>query len=121
MKIPSLLALLLAALFAFAGSSVIAKDPPPFPGQPHLNSALRHLNAAKEKVATDTSAALGELDGARADLNHAIHNKGTYQPIARQLTEQARQYLEKGDTEKATHKIDEAIQNVTRAGQTGEH
>jgi len=48
-------------------------------------------------------------------------DKGTYQTIARQLTEQAKQYLQKGDTEKATHKIEEAIQNVTRAGQTGEH
>jgi VIT1/CCC1 family predicted Fe2+/Mn2+ transporter len=121
MKIQSIIAALLAAVFVFTGSSVIAKDPPAFPGQPHLNAALKHLTAAKEKVATDATASLGDLESAKGDLSHAIHNKGTYQTIARQLTEQAKQYLEKGDVDKATHKIDEAIQNVNRAGQTGDH
>jgi hypothetical protein len=121
MKIQATIAILLVALLVFAGPSLLAKDPPPFPGQPSLNAALKHLNEAKEKVPTDATAALGALESARTDLSHAIHNKGTYQTIARQLTEQAKQYLQKGDTEKATHKIDEAIQSVTRAGQTGEH
>ncbi len=121
MKIQSLLAALLAALLVFAGTSLLAKDPPPFPGQPSLNAALKHLTAAKEKVATDATAALGDLESARTDLSHAIHNKGTYQTIARQLTEQAKQYLAKGDVDKASHKIEEAIQNVNRAGQTGDH
>ena len=65
---------------------VEAKDPPPFPGEPHLNEALKHLNAAKEKVSTDTPGALAELQAVADTLAHAIHNKGTYQGIARQFT-----------------------------------
>jgi hypothetical protein len=122
MKTPSLITIiLLAAALVFAGFSVVAKDPPPFPGQPHINAALKHLNAAKDKVGTDQTGALTELEAARTTLNHAIHNKGTYQTIARQLTDQAVQYLQGGDTEKAAHKIDEAIETVTRGGDTGNH
>lgn len=121
MKTQSVIATLLAAFLLFVGSSLMAKDPPPFPGQPSLNAALKHLNGAKEKVASDANGALADLESAHTDLGHAIHNKGTYQTIARQLTEQAKQYLQKGDADKAAHKIDEAIQNVTRAGQTGDH
>src|SRR5258708_37361359 len=115
MKFPSVITALLAVLLAFIASSTEAKDPPPFPGQPKLNAALRHLTAAKEKVATDASGALAELESAHTSLGHAIHNKGTYQNIARQLTEQAKQYLEKGDADKAAHKINEAIENVNQA------
>lgn len=120
MKLSSIIPILLAVFFAFVGSTE-AKNPPPFPGQPHLNTALRHLNAAKEKVATDASGALAELESAHTALSHASHNKGTYQNIARQLTEQAKQYLEKGDADKAAHKINEAIENVNQAAQTGDH
>ncbi|HEY3898306.1 MAG TPA: hypothetical protein VGM54_06820 [Chthoniobacter sp.] len=121
MKLPSLIIVLLAVVLVLAGPSLEAKDPPPFPGQPRINTALRHLNAAKDKVGTDATAALTELEAARTALSHAIHNKGTYQPIARQLTEQALQYLQGGDKEKAAHKIDEAIETVTKAGDTGDH
>ncbi|HSI16063.1 MAG TPA: hypothetical protein VK961_28700 [Chthoniobacter sp.] len=121
MKSPSILVALLAAFLVITGASLLAKEPPAFPGQPHLNAALKHLTSAKEKVANDATAALGDLESARTDLSHAIHNKGTFQTIARQLTEQAKQYLEKGDADKASHKIEEAIQNVNRAGQTGDH
>ena len=121
MKLPSLITVLLAMALVLAGFSVEAKDPPAFPGQPHINNALKHLNAAKEKVDTDVNGALSELEAARSTLAHAIKNKGTYQPIARQLTEQAVQYLQGGDKEKASHKIDEAIATVTKAGETGDH
>jgi hypothetical protein len=121
MKLPALITVLLtAAMFLVGLSSVEAKDPA-FPGQPHINGALKHLTAAKDKVGTDTTGALTELEAARSTLSHAVKNKGTYQPIARQFTEQAIQYLQSGDTEKAGHKIDEAIATVTKAGETGDH
>lgn len=121
MKLPTVITTLLATSLVLVSSSLEAKDPPPFPGQPSVNAALRHLNGAKEKMATDATGALSDLDAARTDLSHAIHNKGTYQTIARQLTEQALQYLKKGDVEKAGHKIEEAIATVSRGGQTGDH
>lgn len=121
MKIPSMVNTLLAASLLFVVTSAEAGDPPPFPGQPHINSALKHLNAAKGKAPTDAASALSELEAAHGELMHAIHNKGTYQTIARQLTDQATQDLQKGDADKALHKIDEALVSVNRAGQTGEH
>jgi len=123
MKLPSFLAALfaVAALIFAAAPMLVAKDPPPFPGQPRLNEALKHLNAAKEKASTDSSAALNELQAAAGNLAHAIHNKGTYQNIARERTAQAIEYLKNGDAEKAAHKIDEAIDAVNHGGDTGEH
>ena len=121
MKLPSVIFTLLAAFLVFVASSVEAKDPPAFPGQPHLNGALKHLNAAKEKVSTDATGALNELEAAHNALAHAIHNKGTYQNMARELTDQATEHLQKGEVEKAAHKIDEAIATVNRGGQTGDH
>ncbi len=121
MKLPSVIASLLAASLVFVAASGEANDnPPPFPGQPRINSALKHLNTAKEKVATDAAGSLSELDAAHRELAHAGHNKGTYQTIARQLTDQATQYLQKGEADKAAHKIEEAITNTNRAGETGE-
>jgi hypothetical protein len=122
MKLPSLIAtILLAAAFVVAGLSFEAKAEPAFPGQPHMNNALKHLKAAKDKVGTDTTGALSALEEAHVALSHASKNKGTYQTIARQLTEQAEQYLKSGDTEKAAHKIDEAIETVNHGGETGAH
>jgi hypothetical protein len=121
MKLASLLSPLLAASFVFAVSVARADDnPPAFAGQPHINEALKHLNAAKEKVATDTNAALAELHAAHGDLSHAKRKKGTYQVIAVQLTDEAAHLVEAGDKDKATRKIDEAIANTTHAGETGE-
>lgn len=119
MKLSSTLPAFLAVSLTFVSLSVQAE--PAFPGQPSINSALKHLTEAKEKAATDASTALTELEQAHDSLSHAIKKKGTYQPIARQLTEQATEYLRKGDLEKATHKIDEAIAAVKHAGETGEH
>ncbi|EDY16791.1 hypothetical protein CfE428DRAFT_5600 [Chthoniobacter flavus Ellin428] len=119
MKLSSILPVFLAVPLIFVGLSAQAE--PAFPGQPSINSALKHLTAAKEKASTDASTALSELEQAHDSLSHAIKKKGTYQPIARQLTEQATEYLRKGDLEKATHKIDEAIAAVKHAGETGEH
>jgi hypothetical protein len=122
MKIQNLITIiLLAATLVIAGLSLEAKAEPAFPGQPRINNALKHLNAAKSKVGTDTTGALSDLEEARIALGHAVKNKGTYQTIARQLTEQAVQYLKGGDTEKAAHKIDEAIDTVNRGGETGSH
>jgi hypothetical protein len=121
MKLPSIITtILLSASILFVTASAKA-EPPAFPGQPHINSALRHLNSAKEKAPTDAPGALSELDAAHHDLAHAIKNKGTYQTIARQLTEEATRNLKAGDVEKAVHKIDEAIENATHAGETGGH
>ena len=120
MKLPSIITTLLAASLVFVASSVEAKDPPAFLGQPHINGALKHLNAAKEKVSTDATGALNELEAAHNALAHATHDKGTYQNIARQLTDQATQYLQKGEVDKGVHKIDEAIAIVNRGGQTGD-
>ena len=122
MKLPSFITLLLAAALAcVASSSVAADDAPAYPGQPNINGALKHLSAAKEKAPTDAAGAIAELAEASDFLSHAIHNKGTYVTIARQLTEQATQHMKKGEPDKAVHKIDEAIANVNRAGQTGKH
>jgi tetratricopeptide (TPR) repeat protein len=120
MKLPAILTALVAAFFIFVGSSAEAGDPA-FPGQPKINTALKHLNAAKEKVPTDANGALGELQEAHNSVAHAIRKKGTYQTIARELIDQATDYLQKGNTDKAAHKIDEAIAAVTKAGETGEH
>jgi len=120
MKLPSAITTLFAALLVLVVSDLRA-EPPPYPGQPHINAALKHLKAAKEKAADDANAALGSLDSAAGALSGAIHNKGTYQPIARQLVAEAKRELAKGEVEAALHKIDEAIENVNRAGQTGEH
>jgi hypothetical protein len=121
MKLLSVTAILLTASLVFVASSVEAKDPPAFPGQPRMNNALKHLTSAKEKVSTDTPGALADLETARGALTHAVHDKGTYQVIARQQTDQAIEYLQHGDTDKAAHKIDEAIASVNQGGQTGDH
>jgi hypothetical protein len=121
MKLPSVIAILIAAFFAFVASPVEAKEPPPFPGQPHLNAALKHLTAAKAKAASDANDALNELEAAGIALAHAIHDKGTYQNIARERTAQAKEYMQSGDVEKAVHKIDEAIDAVNHGGDTGDH
>ena len=121
MKLPSIIAVLFTASLLCVAPSVQAKEPPPHPGQPHLNGALKHLNAAKEKASSDAPGALNELQAAATTLAHANHNKGTYQNIARQLTDQATEYLQKGDVDKAVHKIDEAIAAVNRGGETGAH
>jgi Tfp pilus assembly protein PilF len=120
MKLPSAITALIAALLVLAASSLWAKDPPPFPGQPNINAALKQLNAAKEKAETDASAALASLQSASTVLAKATHNKGTFQTVARQLTERATRHLEKGETATALHEIDEAIQAVNKAGETGE-
>jgi len=101
--------------------SDLRAEPPAYPGQPHINSALKHLKAAKAKAADDAPGALASLESAGGTLAGGIHNKGTYQTIARQLIDQAKRHLEKGEVEAAVHKIDEALENVNRAGQTGEH
>jgi hypothetical protein len=123
MKLPSIIATLLTAclLLFIASSSMEAKDPPAFPGQPRMNGALRHLNAAKDKAPTDAPGAIDELQAAAGTLSHAKRNKGTYSNIARQLTDEATEYLKKGDVEKAVQKINEAITAVDRGGDTGDH
>lgn len=118
MKLPSALVALLTAA-ALSSSVVLAGNPPEFPGQPHINGALKHLNAAKEKLATDAPTATAELQAAHSTLGHASKNKGTYQTIAKQLIGEAEMELKKGDTEKAGKKIDDAIAQVTKAGETG--
>ncbi|MEI9892933.1 MAG: hypothetical protein WDN28_03205 [Chthoniobacter sp.] len=121
MKLPSVVTTLLSASLLFVATSGEANDPPTFPGQPHINSALKHLTSAREKAPTDAPGALGELAAASGELARASKNKGTYKNIARQLTDQATQYLQKGEPDKAVHKIDEAIANTNRAGETGDH
>jgi tetratricopeptide (TPR) repeat protein len=120
MKLPSIIAIFLSA-FLFAASSALAGNPPAFPGQPHINGALKHLHAAKEKASTDAPGALNELEAAGETLSHAIRNKGTFQNIAREYTTHASEYLKKGDVDKAVHNIDEAIAAVEKAGGTGTH
>jgi cellobiose-specific phosphotransferase system component IIA len=120
MKLFLLIPALLAAILAFTSPVVEAKDPV-FAGEPHLNEALKHLTKAKEKISGDTDGALAELQSAEETLSHAIHNKGTYQGIARQFTTQAIDYLKKGDAETASHKIDEALHAVEEGGKTGKH
>jgi hypothetical protein len=120
MKLPSVITTLAATLLLLV-VSVVRADPPPFPGQPRINNALKQLTAAKEKADTDATAALAHLQNASTALSKASHNKGTYQTIARQLTDRATRHLEKGDAATAVHEIDEAIKAVNQAGETGEH
>jgi hypothetical protein len=120
MKLPSAITTLVAALLVFVVSTLWANEPPPYPGQPHINVALKQLNAAKEKADTDKSAALANLQNAGTALAKASRNKGTFQTVARQLIDRATRNLEKGDAAAALHEIDEAIQAVNKAGETGE-
>jgi hypothetical protein len=121
MKLPSIITVLLAASLIFVASSVQAGDPPPFPGQPKINTALKNLHEAKDKATGDSAGALNSLHAAQDAMAHAGRNKGTFQNLGKGLIEQAQRYLEKGDVDKALHKIDEAIDTVTKAGETGEH
>jgi hypothetical protein len=121
MKLPSIITVLLAASIVFAASSVRAGDPPPFPGQPRINTALKNLHDAKDKAAGDSAGALNNLHAAEMAVAHASHNKGTFQILAKGLITQAGHYLETGDLDKALHKIDEAIDAVTKAGGIGDH
>jgi len=120
MKLPSAIITLAAALFVLVGPALWANEPPPFPGQPRINVALKQLTAAKEKAETDAAAALASLQNAGTALAKASRNKGTFQTVARQLIDRATRHLEKGDAATALHEIDEAIQAVTKAGETGE-
>jgi hypothetical protein len=120
MKLPSLITVLIAASLVFVASSVQG-DPPPFPGQPKINTALKNLRAAKDKASGDSAGAVNHLHAAEMAVAHASQNKGTFQVMAKGLIEQAESYLTKGDLEKAQHKIDEAIDAVTKAGETGDH
>ena len=120
MKISSAIVTLFTVLLLFVVSARGSEVPPPYPGQPRINNALKHLNAAKATASTDANAALGSLEQASVALTHARKDKGTYQPIARQLVDEAKRHLEKGELDAALHKIDEAIANVNRAGETGE-
>ena len=121
MKSPSITTVLLAASLLFVASSGLAGDPPPFPGQPKINATLKNLHEAKDKATGDSAGALNNLHAAEMDVAHASHNKGTFQNLAKGLIDQAEHYLEKGDVEKAVHKIDEAIDAVTKAGEIGDH
>jgi len=121
MKLPSFITTLAAASLVLFVSAVGADEGPAYPGQPRINNALKHLTAAQTQAPTDAKAALVSLQEAGTALGKAIHNKGTYVPIARQLTAEATRHLEQGDVEAASHDIQKAIDAVNRAGQTGEH
>jgi hypothetical protein len=110
--------LALASLFSlltFVPSSVVAKDPPPFAGQTHVNGALAEFNKAKEKVATDASTALKHLNAAHGHLTHAQQNKGIYQDLAEALSAQAIQLLKAGKPQDALRKVDNAIDLISKA------
>jgi len=120
MKLPSAIITLAAVLVVLVVSAKGGEDPA-YPGQPRINNALKHLTEAKAQAATDSNAAIASLQEAGGALSKASRNKGTYVPIARQLVDEAKRELEKGELDKASHKIDEAIDAVNKAGQTGEH
>jgi len=120
MKLPSAITTLAAALLVFVVSDIGAKEPPPYPGQPRINGALKHLTAAQTQAAKDPKAALASLQEASTVLAKAKHNKGTYQNIARDLTERATRHLEKGEVDTALHEIGEAIDAVNKGGEIGE-
>ena len=102
MKLPSIITVVLAAALVFVASSVQA-DPPPFPGQPKINGALKNLQQAKDKATGDSAGALNNLHAAEMAMAHASHNKGTFQNIAKGLIEQAEHYLGNGEIDKALH------------------
>lgn len=96
-------------------NSMVAKDPPPFPGQSRVNEALASLNKAKENAASDASTALKHLNAAHSHLIFAKQNKGSYQDMAEALSAQAIQLLKGGKPQDALRKIDGAIDLISRA------
>lgn len=102
------------------GSALAAE--PAFPGQPNINTALKKLTDAQEILNLGTGKpadAAAKLQEAQNALEKASKNKGTYRQSAIRLTAQAIKHLEKGDVGTAKHEVEEALENVNKAGQTG--
>ena len=112
-----------AFLLAVVSASGAEKSPemPTFPGQPNMNMAFKKLTKARETIGTkpdDTlvhlKLALNELEGSKK------FNKGTFRSEAIRYTKQAISHLEKSDAATATHDIEQALDNLIKAGKFAE-
>lgn len=106
-------------LAVFSATAAEKPSLPHYPGQPKINVALKQLTDAQEKIATNAKEAGEHLQKATDSLEGAIKDKGSFRATAIRTTNQAIKYLEKGETEKAVHEIEEAIKATKKAGESG--
>lgn len=114
----------LVVTFLLTAGAVLRADEPKYPGQPHINAALRQLAEAQKILAKgdgDLNEAATKVKEAHDALQTSVVNKGTYRVTAIRLTERAAKHLEKGDKDSAVHEIQEAVENTDKAGQAGSH
>ena len=109
-------------LFAMVSTHAADKAPqlPAFIGQPNINTALKQLNLAKEKMETKPEDALVHLKLALNPLEGSTTNRGSFRATAIRLTKQAIKHLESHDVPTAKHEVEEALENVVKAGKAGE-
>lgn len=116
-----LLALFAAIVLPFTVAVAAEKSPtaPEYPGQPFINSALKDLKKAKDLVETNKADAIVFLEKAASSLKGSTKDKGNYRTSAIRWTKEAIKHLEASDIAKATHEIDEALDDVHKAGKIG--
>ena len=114
----TLVAMLLVMIPAYAAD----KSPklPAFPGQPNINTALKQLNMAKDKMETKPEDSIAHLKLALNQLEGSKSNRGSFRATAIRLTKQAIKHLEANDVPTAKHEVEEALENVVKAGEAGE-
>lgn len=93
---------------------------PAFPGQPNINTALKQLGMAREKADAKPDDAVVHLKLALVQLEGSKSNRGSFRATSIRLTKQAIKHLDEKDAATAKHEVDEAIENVTKAGEAGE-
>lgn len=117
----TLLTWLAALLLPITVAVASEKSPkaPEYPGQPSINAALKHLAQAKEAIDKNKDDAIAFLKKAYGSLESTIKDKGNYRTTAIRWTKEAIKHLEESDTAKASKDIDEAIDDVHKAGKIG--
>jgi hypothetical protein len=108
--------LLIAVL---VGGADAAPQLPAYPNQPKINAALNQLTLAQQKIDSNPADTITHLQKAGIALEASKNDKGSFRRTSIRLTNQAAKHLEKNDTETARHEIEEAIENVKRAGEAG--
>lgn len=111
-------AALIGVSLLFAAAATLRAEPA-FKHQPNVNKALKELTKAQSVVTTDSGKALEALQNAKAALERSSVGKGSYRVTAIRLTGQAITHLQKQETDVATKEINEAIDNVNKAGDVG--
>lgn len=106
--------------FMSAGAADKSVKLQPFPGQPTISAALKRLGQAKDTAGTKLDDAIVHLKHALVQLEASKSNRGSFRATSIRLTKQAIKYFEEKNIAAGMHEVEEAIKNVTKAGEAGD-